>query len=443
MFTKLGRQPPHLSISRWRFVVAWAVLTAPLAFAQTPVDAAGPLTLNSAVALALSHNPGLAALEAQADALKVMPSQAGALPDAMLSLNAMNLPTDTFSLDQEPMTQLQIGVSQSFPFPGKRKLRRAAAEDEAQAGDARTAEQRSALQGAVRSAWWQVFALDRALEIVEQNKTLMRNFVKIAETKYSVGQGLQQDVLLAQLELSRLLDREAQLAGRRRGAQANLNALLDRPPNVAVILAGTPPNVVLPELPPEGELLNQGLRTRDLLNVHRELLEAADRRLALAKRDTYPDFRLGAGYAFRQGRDALRGDRADFFSVMLSVNLPLYAGSKQNKAIDQRRHERTQRQYALEGVLRSIQAEIARHLAEYDAARAQVSILDTAIIPQARQTVASMLAGYQVNKVDFLNVVNGQLTLYNAQINYWEALSKAKRSLAGVAAAVGTEALYE
>ena len=210
-----------------------------------------------------------------------------------------------------------------------------------------------------------------------------------------------------------------------------------------MILAGTPPNEVLPELPSEGELLNQGLRTRDLLNVHRELLEAADRRLALAKRDTYPDFRLGAGYAFRQGRDALRGDRADFFSVMLSVNLPLYAGSKQNKAIDQRRHERIQRQYALEGVLRSIQAEIARHLAEYDAARAQVSILDTAIVPQARQTVASMLAGYQVNKVDFLNVVNGQLTLYNAQINYWEALSKAKRSLAGVAAAVGTEALYE
>jgi len=93
--------------------------------------------------------------------------------------------------------------------------------------------------------------------------------------------------------------------------------------------------------------------------------------------------------------------------------------------------------------VRSIEAEITRHLADYDAAREQVLLLDTAIIHQAQQTVASMLAGYQVNKVDFLNVVNGQLTLYNAQINYWEALSQAKRSLAGVAAAVGTETLYE
>ncbi len=66
-----------------------------------------------------------------------------------------------------------------------------------------------------------------------------------------------------------------------------------------------------------------------------------------------------------------------------------------------------------------------------------------AIIPQAQQTVAAMLAAYQVNEVDFLNVINGQLALYNAQINYWEALSEAKRSLAALAAAVGMENLYE
>ncbi|MCH9674364.1 MAG: TolC family protein [Gammaproteobacteria bacterium] len=446
MFIKAGHWPPHLSIHCWRVALAWAVLAAPAVMAQTPgvpIDPAGSLTLDDAVELALAHNPGLAALDAQADALDAMPSQAGALPDPVLSLNAMNLPTDTFNLDQEPMTQLQIGVSQSFPFPGKRKLKREAAEYEAQAGDARSAEQRNALQGAVRAAWWQVFAFDRSLEIVDQNKALMRDFVKIAETKYSVGQGLQQDVLLAQLELSRLLDREARLKGRRRSAQANLNALLDRPPNRAVMIARTPPNVRLPELPAEAVLLDQAGESRDLLNVHRELLEAADSRLSLAKRDVYPDFRLGAGYGFRQGNDALRGNRADFFSVMLSVNVPLYFGTKQSKAIDQRSHERAQRRYSLSAVLRSIEAEVTRHLADYDAAREQVLLLDTAIIPQAQQTVASMLAGYQVNKVDFLNVVNGQLTLYNAQINYWEALSQAKRSLAGVAAAVGTETIYE
>ena len=272
----------------------------------------------------------------------------------------------------------------------------------------------------------------------------MRDFIEIAETKYLVGKGLQQDVLLAQLELSRLLDREARLKGRRRSAQASLNALIDRPPDRSVRLARKPPSTELPELPAEADLLNHAAETRELLNVHRALLDAADSRLKLARRNAYPDFRIGAGYGYRQGDDPLRGgERADFFSVMLSVNVPLYFGSKQSKAIDQRSHERAQRQYALSDVLRAVQAEIARNLADYDAAREQVLLLDTAIIPQAQQTVAAVLAAYQVNEVDFLNVVNGQLALYNAQINYWEALGQAKRALANVAAAVGTETLYE
>jgi outer membrane protein TolC len=103
----------------------------------------------------------------------------------------------------------------------------------------------------------------------------------------------------------------------------------------------------------------------------------------------------------------------------------------------------SQRKYALNNTLRTVQASISRNLASYDAARNQVVLLDTAIIPQAQQTVASMLAGYQVNQVDFLNLVNTQITLYNAQINYWESLSRAKQALANVASAVGEEALYE
>jgi len=446
MSTQRGRWLPNHLIHRSLAAVAIAALAALPARAQAPVErgaGTGELTLETAVQTALMHSPRLAALDAHSEALEAVPSQVSALPDPELSLNALNLPTDTFNLDQEPMTQMQIALSQRIPFPGKRKLKRTVAEHEARSARAGVEEQRDALTGAVRAAWWRLFSFDRALEIVEQNQELLRDFIKIAETKYAVGKGLQQDVLLAQLELSRLLDREARLKGRRRSAQAELNALLDRPPDRSALLARTPPNVRLPELPAEAVLLSRAAESRHLLTVHRDLLEAADSRLALAKRDVYPDFRLGAGYGVRQGNDPIRGNRPDFFSVMFSFNLPLYFGSKQSKAIDQRSSERTQRKYALSDVLRSVEAQITRHLAAYDAAREQVLLLDTAIIPQAQQTVAAMLAAYQVNEVDFLNVVNGQLTLYNAQINYWEALAEAKRSLAGLAAAVGTEALYE
>lgn len=412
---------------------------------QAQADAeAGVLTLGRALEIALANNSEVAGLRAGADAMLTMPSQAAALPDPMLSISAMNVPTDTFDLDQEPMTQVQLALSQSFPFPGKRKLREQAVEYEAQAALALFSDRQTVLTGQVRAAWWRLMSLDRSLEIVDQNQALMRDFVEIAETKYKVGSGLQQDVLLAQLELSRLLDRELRLRGMRRAAQADLNAMLDRPADWQISLPAAPENRSLPDLPSEAQLLRQAGEDRALIDVQRDLVNAARKKLDLARKDRYPDIRLGVGYGMRNGFDAMRGtDRSDLLSVMLSINVPIYSGSKQSKAIEQRTHEVSRQKHALASALRSVQASISTNLAGYLAARDQIVLLDTAIIPQAQQTVASMLAGYQVNEVDFLNLINTQITLYNAQISYWEALSAAKQALARVASAVGQEALYE
>lgn len=411
---------------------------------QTVDSGVAELRLDQAVAIALQNNPDLAGLQARASAMRALPSQAGALPDPALTFGAMNVPTDTFDFDQEPMTQLQLGLSQSFPFPGKRKLRREASEHEAQAAEEFLSERRVALAGQVRAAWWRLMSLDRSLEIIDQNQLLLRDFVEIAETKFRVGNGLQQDVLLAQLELSRLIDRELRLEGMRHSARAELNALLGRPADWRIRLPNTPPNTILPELPTEQVLLEQAGGDRPLITAQRDLVEAARARLDLAEKDRFPDIRLGVGYGYRQGFDPMRNaDRSDFMSVMLTVDLPIYARSKQSKAVEQRSFEVSQRKFMLGDTLRRVQSAISGGLADYHAARDQVVLLESAIIPQAQQTVASMLAGYQVNQVDFLNLVNTQITLYNAQVNYWESLSRAKQALAQVAAAVGQEALYE
>jgi len=424
-------------------VVAGCILLFYSTGASAQVDA-GPLTLSEAVEIAVSANPRLALMTAQAEALQYIPSQAGALPDPTFGLNAMNLPTDTFNLDQEPMTQVQITFSQAIPFPGKRRLMEEAAQFEANAGLARADDTRLALMAQVRTAWWRLFQLDRALEIVRQNQALMRDFIEIAQTKYRVGDGLQQDVLLAQLELSRLLDRELRLRGVRETTEASVNALLDRQTDQAILLPEAPPSTVLPDVPTDAELLQVAAADRPALAAENALVDAARARVDLSEKDLRPNFMVGAGYGVRQGDDLLRGrNRPDFLSLMFNVSVPLYSKSKQRQALAQRGSELSQRQFSRNDTLRSIQASVTGNRSDYEAAREQVSLLETAIIPQAQQTVASMLAGYQVNEVDFLNVVNSQITLYNSQINYWEAISTAKAALARLAAAAGMEVLYE
>lgn len=433
--------------SAWPLALMIAILA--LAAAGSPVQAspvqnktANTLQLEDAVAMAVEGNPGLAEMQARAEAMAAIPSQAGALPDPMVSLNALNLPTDTFNRDQEPMTQMQIGIEQSLPFPGKLGLKERAAEFDADAAASNVDESRLRLVHNVRNTWWQIYYLDRALEIVSRNQDLLRQFVQIAQTKYKVGEGLQQEVLLAQVELSKLFDRQINLQGLRRQQVARFNALLDRAANTPVAL----PEQVhegLAGILPEAQLYTRAETSRPLLEQRRQEVEAARTRRDFARRDRYPDFKLGAAYGFRQGENQDGRSRPDFATFRLGMTLPLYAGRKQDKAIDQRSSELLQKKYALQDEWGKVQAEISAAVADYQRASEQVQLFKTGIIPQARQSVASMLSGYQVNKVDFLNLVRAQITLYNYETQYWKSFSEASQALARLTAAVGEEVINE
>lgn len=429
---------------KWLLCLSLVLQAAVVAADSSPPSTAekNPLTLASALRQAESANPSLAAIRARYQALKAVPPQAGSLPDPVVSFNALNLPVDTFDIPQEAMTQLQFGISQALPFPGKLKLKEEAAEWEARAAGDDVEEWRLRLLRDVAVLWWRVFYLDRALEIIAANQDLLRQFVEIAQTKYKVGQGLQQDVLLAQLELSRLLDQELQLIGLRAQDAAQLNALLDYPANAPLLLPRQADRN-LPESPPEVELFVIAQQSRPLLARIDKQIRAARSRVKLAKKDFLPDFKVGAFHGFRSGQNPNGTSRPDFLTLKLSMNVPLYFATKQAKAVDQRQSELLRDQFQWQDTWNRVRSEISATLADYHRARNQVVLFDKGIIPQARQTVASMLAGYQVNKVDFLNLVRSQLTLYNYEIQYWKTLAEARQSLAKLKAAVGKPVITE
>jgi len=430
--------------------MSWLVLSfiAQLAATNTlyanEYDSSLVLAESSAVEVAVRDNPNLAEMQARYEALSAIPSQVGTLPDPMVNLNAMNFPADSFDRDQEAMTQAQIGFSQVFPFPGKLSLKEEAAEFDALAAGHTVEEVRLQLIKNVKNKWWQLYYLDRALETVDINQTLLRQFIIVAKTKYETGAGLQQDVLLAQLELSKLIDQKIQLQAIRRNQTIRLNILMDRPANNVVAL---PDKVskTMPDIVDENMLYQLAESARPRLKQMETQIEAAQSRLDLAKRDYYPDFKLGVTYGDRTGDNPLPrgGARSDFVSVMVGVKIPLYAGRKQSKAVSQKRSELQKNRYALLDEKGLVMAAISTAVTDYHRAKQQFSLFGSGIVPQAQQTVASMLAGYQVSEVDFLNLVRSQMTLFNYELQYWKALSDAKQALARLEAAVGEESVYE
>jgi cobalt-zinc-cadmium efflux system outer membrane protein len=403
---------------------------------NTPV-----LQLSDARARAMGNNPGLAMMRERYEALTHIAPQVSSLPDPVLSLNALNLPWDNLDLHQEPMTQLQLGISQTFPFPGKLALNEEIAVFEAEAAAYSVEEMRLNLDMNVTVTWWEIFYLDRAIETVLKNQAVFRQLVGVANKKYEVGEGLQQDVLLAQLELSKLLDTEIQLKAIREQRVIRLNVLMDTSPATPEKLPSSMP-VFSGLLAPHAILYRRAEEARPLLQGEQSTIDASQSRLALAEKSYYPDFKVGLAYGNRE-KDQLGQSRQDFVSIMLSVNIPLYAGTRQSQSVKQQRRELARSRYSLLDQKNLVFSSIATAITEYQQASAQMVLYEGGIVPQARQTVESMLAGYRVNQVDFLSLAGSQTTLLNSELLYWKSFSEIHQSIARLTAAVGEDEIYE
>ena len=165
------------------------------------------LILDDLIEEGLSNNPQLQAFHNKSLADEAKIPQAGSLPDPMLSLNVMNLPVDNYVFDQEPMTGKQIGVKQMFPFFGKLGLMEEIARRGAEVSEANWYDLQIQLIRNIKKVYYDLYYIDEAIITTKKNHELLVEFVSIAEKKYTVGKGVQQDVLKAQVELSKMIDR--------------------------------------------------------------------------------------------------------------------------------------------------------------------------------------------------------------------------------------------
>ncbi len=396
-------------------------------------------SLKSAIGLALSNNPELNALRSRYEAMKNVPFQKGSLPDPVLGFNALNLPVDSFDIDQEAMTQMQLRLSQKLPFPGKLSLRKEAAFCDVEALWERVREMELNISRQVEERWWDIFYTEKALWIIERNKDNLQDMVDVAKSKYEVGKGLQQDVLLAQLELTNLFNQEAQLKGLLSSLLSELKRLVGEAQSIVVPFSNEPFLEPPPALEP---IVKTAYESRPLILSYKKEVEAMEKRLALSKKDFMPDFSLGAAYGFRQ--DGPKGmKRPDFVSFSISMNIPIWAHSKQSRKVAENSLRFAEKRQLLTGAFNEVKKEVESAISIYRASYRQAQLYKKAVIPQARQTLASMMSAYQVNSVDFLNVIRARLALIEYEREYWKAVSDAMKAKARLIAAAGGQEAWD
>lgn len=393
------------------------------------------VSFNQLIDEALQNNPDYLSAKRQFQSAEAQIPQSGALPDLKLGFAVMNLPINSFDFDQEPMTGKKIALMQMFPFPGKLELKENMAEYQAQVVAQQVEELKNSLIKNVKSVYFNLFFYDKSIEIVEKNKTLLTQFVRAAETKYSVGKGLQQDVLKAQVELTKLTDKLISLQQKRNSLVFQLNKLLNREIDAPVGKLSLKKSIFNMTI---DELKASGLENRPLLKSWIAMIEKAKSAKKLAKKGYLPDFSLGVAYTQRD--DLKTGMKMhDFFSAEVSVNLPIYFYKKQAKNVEEKALLLASIEDKYASVRNEVLFQIEDALTELEKDEKLLDLFETGIIPQASQSLNSAMSGYQVDKVDFLTLLNNQMTLFNYEMEYYRVLTDYEKSLANLELAVGIQ----
>ncbi|MDH3297497.1 MAG: TolC family protein [Gemmatimonadota bacterium] len=391
---------------------------------QTP--ASDTLRLADVVAEFKQANPMLTAARFAAEASAARVSQAGALPDPMLLLGLMNRPLDGGA--DQMMTMNWVGVSQTLPWPGKLGFSERRAEHLARASDLDADEMEAALIAGLKSVYFQVAFMDRAQDIMQATRDLLRDFLEVTSAQYAVGTGLQQDILQAQVAIARMTADITVVQQNRIAMAARLNALLGRPATVPLGALELPaPDDPVPEVE---SLMLMAAERRPAIMAARERALAAEADYRAARRAVYPDFNLALGYGQRPQFD-------DLATLQVGITVPVWAGSSQ---LPKRREMEAMRSMEEAREL-NLHNETFARLAELRAsavrARDLASLYETSILPQAGAAVESSLSAYRVGGVDYMTLLTNQMTVNQFEIESVRLAAEYQESVAAIEALTG------
>ncbi len=391
---------------------------------------AEPFSLDEAVSLAREANPALRAARLRADVAAERVPQAGALPNPMLGFGLMNRQIADFGSTAEPMLQNRIEFSQRLPWPGKLGFSEERWELLASAGALDAEETELALIARVKAVYYRLAFMDRALIIMENTRGLLREFLDVSSTLYAVGEGLQQDVLQAQVAVASMTEDITVVEQDRLATAARLNALLGRAATVGIDGLGLPPPGE--ELPSVEALMVLADAQRPGLQAARERTRAAEAGYRAARRAIYPDFTVGMAYSQRPQFN-------DWLSFMVGISLPLWAGKSHLPLRREMAAMQAEEEARAIHIYNETFARIAERRAEAERARKLVALYSTSVLPQARAAVESALSAYRVGKVDFMTLVQNELTVNRFEIESVRLAAEYQRAVGELQALVASD----
>ena len=397
--------------------------------AQTPA-AQEVVTLPQLLAEAERAHPAIKAEAQMIGAKRSRIPQVKSLPDPTVQAGWMGniRPFSVQHLD--PSSYRGISAMQEFPYPGKLKLRGEIAEKDVEVEQWNLEAVRRQIRAEVKSAYYELAAVDQALAVTQRNKNLLEKLARIAEEKYKVGKGLQQDVIRSQVEESRILQTFTLLNQRRRTLVAKLNSLILHPSDAAL---GSLTPVQKAELNYSlEELTEKGVANSPEIRRQEQVVEQSQYAVNLAQKEYYPDFRVG--YDYQQ-----RPEMPDMHGFNVGVNIPIFYKKKQREGVREATFAVESGKQGREAIQTALLFQVKEQYLQAKASDELLTLYSKALVPQSALALESSMAAYQTGSLDFESLLANFQSVLEYEVNYYEELANYQKALVNLEQITGLD----
>jgi len=378
--------------------------------------------LQSAIRIAIDNDPWLSSSVHTEDALISESIASAQLPDPQISLKAGNLPVDTFDLNQEGMTQFSVGISQKFPRGDSLALAKQQKQQIAAQQPMLRQDREARVEATVSQLWLEATRAQLSVERIERDRSLFEQLADVAEVSYASAFGMtrQDDVIRAQLELTRLEDRLTDLRQQQEAVERQLSEWLGSEATIPV--AEDFPEIVLEESGlfavaerPERQAWYERVRYHPAVLAVDKSIDAMEIGVDAARQQYKPEWGVSAQYGYRE-EDPMGGSRADLFSVGVTFDLPIFTENRQDKRVAAAASRYESAQYQRESLIRELIARLETNWAKLSRLDERLALYGNRLLPELSEQAEASLNAYNNDDGDFAEAVRARIDETNASV---------------------------
>ena len=401
----------------------------------------GDESLKSLIDLAVEVSPKIKMLEMKRVAASNRIEQNSNLPDPMLTLGFANLPVNSFSFTQEPMTGKIVGLSQALPFPGKLSEQAEVNRKDVDIVEQEILDAKNEIRKNLIKNYNELLYFRKAIEIANSNKVLLDNISEVVRTKYSVSSASQQNVLKIELEITNLAEKIEDLHSKENSQLAVLNATLLRPSDSSIKTSNIQ-EIEYQQFTVDA-LVDSAIMHRPFLEGIKEARQKEYLKNSLAGYEYYPNFNLAMLYSFRDKIESTNTPLNNLLSVVVGISIPLNYGGKVSSKVEETKAMQSLYDEQYQMSLQVLRSSFGSSIAKLNSLQQRIKLISEGSLIQANENLKSTLTSYQVGQVDFLNVIDAQNSLLKIENDLYRLKTDYLNEIAELEFLTGTEFYQE